>query len=323
MNGGAPTDMRVHDEDNLQPQPRGAPIAVEALEPEVQTIDITNANPNPPSAPSPAPMPWLKKKADEYLSIIGTLTKKRLLKEDAIAKLEEGIQNETAPKPLRVNVKAQVTPRHQVEVDRLVARAAKEFQMTVMNGLLKVRKNELSEVEAEIEEATSALQEDKDRLTSRFADRQVPIPDHNIDVVMANFTIDMKALVSKTTSDHIVGQFVREETAIKRREAAAVRAVDDELESPELKALKKKFEALTKTVTTLQKKASAKSNQPRSDGGATTSGKKKSKGKANGSGAQPTQPVAKTSSKNTKGRKNGHPSKRRRQNADTADGGRQ
>lgn len=323
-NGGAPTNMRAQDDNDPQMLPRGAPTAITALEPDVDTIDITNnANQNPTPAPSPAPMPWLKKKADGYLSIISTLTKKRLLKEDTIAKLEEGIQSGTAPKPLRVNVKAQVTPRHQVEVDQLVASAAKEFQMTVMTGLLKVRKDELSELLTEIEEATNALQEDKDRLTSRFTDREVTIPHHSIDVVMANFTIDIKALIEKTTSDHIVGQFVKEETAIKRREAAAVQAVDYELESPEFNALKKKFDTLTKTVATLQKKASAKSNQPRSDGGASNSGKKKSKGKANGKGAQQRQPSATNPPNKTKGGKKGNSSNRRRRNTDAAGEGRQ
>lgn len=98
---------------------------------------------------------WAKPKWLETLTNISNVSKSIVKANRAVVNLENHKTQGTFPNSFAVNVKAQVDKAHQRTMDEVLAKATEEFQKTLLNGMIEVRKKERADRNSDLQSAKS------------------------------------------------------------------------------------------------------------------------------------------------------------------------
>lgn len=223
---------------------------------------MERASTSPTKVTSASNVPWLEAHVKVQLQLIKKLTEKRLMKEDSLIGIEEHIAKQTVPHYLRINFKPQVEQNRKGELDRIIRDATWTCQKTVLEGLAKIRKEELENLKAQISQAQQDIQDDKDNLTFRLSERGVEGTPPEIEICMRDFHRKCNEVINQATMHHVTKQFAREAKVKAKRTAALEQEVNNELDSPEVANLREQLKTLQQSVEKLQK---GKPHQTRQD----------------------------------------------------------
>lgn len=233
-------------------------------------------------------LPWLSKITAEKVATLKTLYRKQIQQQQAVSEIEDHLERNTAPKSLNIRVNAQVSKKHQEEVEAVVKSAVWTCQESILKAVLVARRADLKEVTEEITNATKSWYDKKDEYAALMLEANVPVPSIKVTQAEADFKMKCKAVLYHIRTDSVVRARKKVEQNEARQARNAERNIDQLLETDDAN-LQHRLNSLEKKMTGLQKKANAKP----------TTTKRSGKGKEGGGNA-----IKPTSKKSRSGEKN-------------------
>ena len=221
---------------------------------------------------------WAEKIKEKYLELVKNKQLEINKKEQAIKNLREHEQHNRVPKSLQITVKIHVSAGKQSEMDEIMKEATAEWETKIMQGLMRIREEELTELNQELKDLSQEFQGDVSSVQSEMVREGIITAEEGSNTtrtLQADFERKGRSLIQQLRTKAF---FDHKETLEKRRAAAVdnaeQRMEEDLVSDPRISSLQKKVEALEKKLKSSSKNDKVKpANRP---GGGQT---KKSKGK--------------------------------------------
>lgn len=201
--------------------------------------------------------PWAVKKYKEIEETSYQMIQQIVKLEFNIANLENMLQKEECPRSLKVNVKINVCKNQQANMDAIVQELAKNFEQNALKALIEERKKELINRKQEVDQKCleyetflkeTFLQLKRNRIPIRLEDSAINPTIHNNIRILKARTKDLLDLYKRR-------YFFRKQEAEKklqqRKAKELEKQINQELEDPKIAEMKRKLEALTRTVKSL------------------------------------------------------------------------
>lgn len=236
------------------------------------------------------PLPtWARKEMKQALKIWGNIQSSAVKKENAITKLEEHVRNDTVPRSLKINIKVMVSDEHQDEMDKVLADATEQFNVTILDGLKTIRKKELEQLEQDVRDEAQKWKQTFTATVGHMNEEGLLDNDQPVEAFLSKVFTMLQAMSDKHVQDIRTTDFhQRRKELLKQEEREKLRRQDimrEAFESdPEMECLQKQVTKLTGEVSKLSKNLKAKpekKTQKNSGGGKGKEEKKKSQGKKN------------------------------------------
>lgn len=210
---------------------------------------------------------WITDITSQQVAVIKTLVMKILSQKEGIAKLERHLTDKTTPKSLQINVNVQVSKSNQEGIDKVVADAAKRFQETVLNALLKTRERELADMELDHKTELEYWDTLVDKKVQLLQENGIEVPPRTIDKARDEYESRVNDMTTKVKTKFILDKANKEEKNTERQTKHAEQVIEKTLANGQTSNFQKELQQLRNKVNKLQKNAEAKSGKPNPDGG--------------------------------------------------------
>lgn len=219
---------------------------------------------------------WAEKSMNKTLQSIANLEKSIYKKELAISKLEEHCSNGTCPRSLQIGLKVLVTEEYQIRMDEMVKSAVSQCQKLIMDGLIKVRSEELALLRKNQEQVGQDWKETTSETLKQMAEAGIltETPTTNMEIYNHIF----QELGQKKIREAKMECFLHHKRQLELKEKAEIQhakhRVDEVLKDQEFINLEQKVDKLQRSIQKLSKNEGAKPSQKQGGGPKNQKGKR-------------------------------------------------
>jgi hypothetical protein len=197
--------------------------------------------------------------------------------------------DDTVPPGLRISLEVQVSAERQEAMDELVNKATKDFHRTVMDGLLRVRRDEVNAAKQDLQEACKQHDLEVDQVFQLMTAEDLAPSAAEVTQWKRHFQNTKDRTIKEIRTLDFQQRLQKIEKQQERDAARANRRLDAELRDPAMEAMEERLKQLEKKVRDQSKtpqQASSKNQQARSDRGKPDAGQKKEQRKARSNAEQ-------------------------------------
>jgi len=199
---------------------------------------------------------WVNNLVQTWLQEIGNLQRSIINKENAIARLEEHLSENTVPASLKINVVVKVTEERQENMDNIMRAAKETFHTTILHALKDIRSEELKKLK---EDAAAKVNQWRQEMHTTIVQMQQEkiIDDSEQPVALAIVYFDsFKKLRTEQEKRFRTADFHNRKKALKRKEEKLQKqqeqALHTTLTDPAIDTLQKQVTNLTAQVKKLK-----------------------------------------------------------------------
>lgn len=202
---------------------------------------------------------WAKEEYKTSMITIANLNEKIINLEHAISVLNNHKNSTTAPKSLHVKISVPVNDAHQEKMDQVLYGATKQFQATVLDGLIAAREAELKDRKTDLAKTSESIKKfitdgmdelHKNKIT-RLEEDEIR---ENHQLIQCSID-DQRELIEeqvRTTQFFKIKKKISEQD--KRKAAAEERRLNQTLEDPNIGSLKQRVQELETAVRKVNEK---------------------------------------------------------------------
>lgn len=223
---------------------------------------------------------WVRTIDTKSLQLISNIQRTLCKKENAVRKLETHMDHETIPSSMRIQMTIAVTAEKQSEMDAIVAEATKVFHKTVLDGLIKVRREEELLTKLELTKVTQNRIEEVDALFAMLEEEGLAPSAQEKQQWTTDFDKMQHTLIRDVRTKDFQERKLLIEKQLAQTASREERRMEIELQDPAMKILEAKVKQLeglvkSKNKSPIAKKEQAKPDKPRSSGGQNKMGPKR------------------------------------------------
>lgn len=210
---------------------------------------------------------WARMEYKKSLTVLSQILQKATQLQKNITDLEDMLQSGECPRSLQVKVAVNVQKEQQLFINGIVENAKKQFQQSVLAGLVQARKEELKTLQIQSKNNPKDFQDFLRKTLEDFTNHDIPIEDgeehinSSIQSMMQMYESRAEKLDAEIKTKHFFDHKKELERKQKKEEAKQQRQIDQELTDPHLKALSEKIDKIEKYML-----KAPKTQKPKQDG---------------------------------------------------------
>ena len=197
---------------------------------------------------------WARTEYRNTQNILTQLVTQVVKLESNIAQLESMMEKDECPRSLHVNVKVDVNEAQQGYMNEMLNNAKKQFEKTVLAGLITARKAELASKQTEARNKKDEFQEFLTRNYQALQQNNIPLLEEDDDpqVAIQTGVHEFQKRAEKVAQEVRTQHFFQQQKLIERRQAREVAAQEQrlnaELEDPHVKNLMVRVDFLERSI---------------------------------------------------------------------------
>lgn len=204
---------------------------------------------------------WITKIDSAAIQKIGNIQMSICKKNEAIRKLEQHRDNETAPNSLKITINVTVSKEKQTQMDEILKQATVTFQKTIIESLIQVRLDERKELEDDQKKIVNQRNEVINLTCTQLSSEGIETRPSIVSIAGTKFQnlTESAIRVAKEKDFHRRKALIEKKE--KQKAAREEARIEEELRDPVVQNLEKKILNLEKIMKTKQNSKQSSKNK--------------------------------------------------------------